>query len=115
MGGTAVVVVLARVSIKPEERDQWLDLVSAVAAPSRAETGCEGYLIYEDIERSNDFIFVEQWRSLDALRSHFQTPYFAQFFGALPSVVAGPPDVSIHEVASTVPLDQMLAAAEVGR
>jgi len=106
-----MIVLLARASIKPEERDRVLELVSAVAGPSRAEDGCDAYLIYEDIERPNDFIFVEQWRSLDDLRSHFQTSHFGEFFGALPDVVVAPPDVQIHDVAATVPFDEVLAAA----
>jgi quinol monooxygenase YgiN len=110
-----MVVLLARVSVKPEDRDSWLDLVRAVAALSRAEAGCEGYAICEDIETPNDFIFVERWRTLGALRGHFQTPHFGDLFGALPKMVVGPPDVQIHDAPSTVAFDELLAAAGVGR
>jgi quinol monooxygenase YgiN len=105
-----MVVLLASASIKPEERDRFLELVSAVAAPSRAEDGCDAYLICEDVERPNDFIFVEQWRSLNHLRSHFQTSHFGEFFGALPELVLAPPDVQIHDVAATVAFDEVIAA-----
>ena len=69
-----MVVLLARVAVKPEDRDGWLDLVSAVAPLSRAEAGCEGYLICEDIETPNDFIFVERWRSLGRSAVIFRLP-----------------------------------------
>jgi quinol monooxygenase YgiN len=88
--------------------------VSRVAALSRAEAGCEGYLMCEDIETPNAFIFVERWRSLDALRGHFQTPHFGDLFGALPKMAAEPPDVQIHDVSSAVAFDELLTAAGVG-
>jgi quinol monooxygenase YgiN len=106
-----MVVLLARVSVKPDERHRWLDLAAAVAAPSRVEEGCERYAIYEDIERPNDFVFVEQWRSLDALRDHFRTSHFTEFFEALGDVVAAQPEAHVHDVASTASLEEVLTGA----
>ena len=106
-----MVVLLARTSIKPEERDRWLELVSAVSESSRAEEGCAAYRVYEDVERPNDFVFVEQWRSLDALRAHFRSSHFGALFGTLPTFVAAAPDVQIHDVAATIALEDVLASA----
>jgi quinol monooxygenase YgiN len=110
-----MVVLLARASIKPEERDRLLALVRTVAGPSRAEEGCDAYLIYESVERPNDFIFVERWRSLDDLRAHFQTSHFGEFFAALPTVVVAPPDVQIYDVHVTVAFEEVLAGAGMGQ
>ena len=108
-----MVVLHARVPVKPEARQRWRSLADAVAGPSRAEEACHSYRIYEDIETPNSFIFVEEWENLDGLYRHFQTPHFTEFFGALPEVLAGPPDGSVYEVASTATLDHALAAAGV--
>jgi quinol monooxygenase YgiN len=105
-----MVIVHARVPIKAESREQWLSIASAVAGPSRREEACRSYRLYEDLETPNSFIFIEEWTDLEALYRHFRTPHFSEFFGALPEVLAAPPGGSVHEVASTLTLDDALAA-----
>ena len=108
-----MVVLHADVPIKPEARERWLSIVDAVAKASRAEEACRGYRIYEDIETPNSFAFVEEWDNLDGLYRHYQTKHFAEFSAALPEVLAGPPEGSVHEVASTLTLTDALAAGGV--
>ena len=110
-----MVIQLVRVSIRPEQRARWLALIRANAAQTRAEEGCESYQIGEDLETPHTFVVVERWASLEAQYSHFRTPEFGELMGALGDIIAGPPEVSIHEVASTLTLDEALAAAGVGR
>ena len=106
-----MVIQLVNVSISPEHRDRWLELIHMNAAQTRAEKGCESYQVSEDLEAPNNFVIVERWASLEAQYSHFQRPEFGELMGALGDVLAGPPDVSINEVASTLTLDEALAAA----
>lgn len=108
-----MVIVHARVPIKPEARERWLEIVAAVRNPSRGEDACRSYRIYENIETPNSFIFVEEWDDLDGLYRHFQTSHFGEFFSALGELLAGPPEGSVHEVASTQTLDEALAAGGV--
>jgi quinol monooxygenase YgiN len=108
-----MVIQLVNVSIKPEQRDRWLELIHANASQTRAEEGCESYQISEDLETPSKFVIVERWTSLEAQYSHFQRPEFGELMGALGDLLAGPPDVSINEVASTLTLDEALAAAGV--
>jgi quinol monooxygenase YgiN len=110
-----MVIQLVRVAIKPEQRDKWLELIQVNAAQTRAEDGCESYEVSEDLETPNTFMLVERWANLEAQYAHFRNPRFEQLMGALENVLAGPPEVSIHEVASTLTLDEALAAAGVSR
>ena len=106
-----MVIQLVNVSIRPEQRDKWFELVRMNAAHTRAEEGCESYQISEELETPNTFVIVERWASLEAQYDHFRSPEFGELMGALGDVLAGPPDVSINEVASTLTLDEALAAA----
>jgi quinol monooxygenase YgiN len=108
-----MVIQLVRVSIKPDQRERWLELVRQNAAQTRAENGCESYQISEDIDTPNTFAIVERWADLDAQYDHFRNPDFGALMGALADVLAGPPEVSVNEVASTLTLDDALAAAGV--
>ena len=109
-----MVIQLVSVSIKPEQRDSWLALIQQNAAQTLAEEGCESYQIGEDVETPNRFIIVERWASQEAQYHHFRSPEFGKLMGALGKILAGPPEVSIHDVVSTMTLEEALAAAGVG-
>lgn len=109
-----MVVQIVTVSIKPERRDRWMELIRLNATQTRAEHGCESYRVSEDVDTPNTFVLVEEWTSMDAQYEHFRDPEFGRLMGSLEEVLAGPPEVSIHEVASTQTLGQALAAAGVG-
>ena len=108
-----MVIQLVKVSIRPEQRERWLELVREDAIPTRSEPGCERFQISEDLESPNTFHLVEQWVDMDAQYDHFRNPKFGELMGALQDVLAGPPEVSIHDVASTQTMDEGLAAAGV--
>ena len=108
-----MVIQLVRLQIKPEQRDKWLEMIRVNAEQTRAEQGCESYQVSEDIETPNTFALVERWTDLEAQYDHFRSPDFGKLMDALGDVFAAPPEVSIHEVASTLTLDEALAAAGV--
>lgn len=109
-----MVLQVVRASIKPEQREHWLDVIRDNAARTRAEEGCEGYRIAEDLEAPNTFVIIEQWASLDAVYRHFQNEFEA-LMAALGDVFAAPPEVLIHDLASTLTLDEVLAKAGLTR
>jgi quinol monooxygenase YgiN len=108
-----MIILNATAPIKPEARERWLAILSALTPPSRAEEACQSYVIYEAIETPNTFIFVEKWTSLEGLYAHFHTPHFGKFFAALGEVLAGPPAGFVSAESSTQTLDQALAAGGV--
>ena len=108
-----MVVLHAHVPINPDAREQWRSLATAVLKTSRGEQASRSYRIYEDVETTDSFVFIEEWENLDGLYRHLQTPHFTEFFRALPEVLAGPPEGSVYEVASTLTLNDALAAAGV--
>ena len=109
-----MVVQIVRVPIRPDQRDRWLELIRANAAQTRAKDGCDAYQVGEDLETPNTFMLVEQWASIEAQYAHFRNPRFAELMEKLGDVLAGPPEVSIHEVARTQTLDEALASAGIG-
>ena len=108
-----MVIQVVKVAIRPDQRDRWLELIELNAAQTRAEDGCESYLVCENVESPGEFVLVEEWTNLEAQYRHFRAPEFADLMGSVADVLAGPPDVSIHEIASTQTLDEALEAAGV--
>src|SRR5688572_13543997 len=109
-----MIVQLVRASIKPEQRDHWLEVIARNATDTRAEEGCEGYQIAEDPEAPNTFVIIELWANMEAVHSHFRNE-FEELMAALGDVFASPPQAWIHEVASTLTLEEVLAAAGIAQ
>ena len=99
-----MIVVVGRVRTDADRRADLLRIGQAIARASRREDGCLGYRMYEDSEAENEFVFVEEWESQEALQRHFGMPHVAEFMQAIPAAIVGPPDVRFHTVASTVDL-----------
>jgi quinol monooxygenase YgiN len=109
-----MVVQLVRASIKPDQRDRWLEAIRWNAERTRAENGCHGYQVAEDLEAPNNFVIVELWADLESVYSHFRSE-FDELMAKLDGVFAAPPEAWIHEVASTLTLDEALEAAGLSR
>jgi quinol monooxygenase YgiN len=107
-----MIVQIVRASIKPGRRDQWLEVIRRNAAQTRAEEGCEGYQVAEDLEAPNTFVIVELWANMDAVHNHFRAQ-FEPLMASLGDVFAAPPEAAIHQVSSTLTLGEVLAAAGI--
>lgn len=106
-----MIVVIGRVSTDADKREALVRIGQTVAAASRAEPGCISYRLYEATDLENEFVFVEEWESNDALQRHFATAHIAEFMRAIPGAITAPPDVNFHTVASSM----SLAEVTVGR
>jgi quinol monooxygenase YgiN len=99
-----MIVVVGRVKTDADRREALIAVGQTVAAASRAEAGCISYRLYEDTETENEFVFVEEWVSDEALKAHFATAQIAEFMRAIPATITAPPDVKFHTIASTIDL-----------
>jgi quinol monooxygenase YgiN len=99
-----MIVVVGRVRTDADKRAELVRIGQAVAAASREEPGCISYRLYEDTELDNDFVFVEEWESSEALQQHFATTHVADFMRAIPDTIVAPPDVKFHTIESSMDL-----------
>lgn len=104
-----MIVVVGRVRTEAAKREELVRLGQAVAAASRTEPGCISYRLYEDTEAENEFVFIEEWESDEALRQHFATSHIAEFMRAMPATLVAPPDVRFHTVAHSRQLGDVSA------
>jgi quinol monooxygenase YgiN len=99
-----MIVVVGRVQTNEDKRVELVRIGQAVAAASREEPGCISYRLYEDTELDNDFVFVEEWESSEALQQHFATSHVVEFMRAIPETIVAPPDVKFHTIERSVDL-----------
>jgi quinol monooxygenase YgiN len=99
-----MIVVVGRVVTDADRRADLVRVGQTVAAASRLESGCTSYRLYQDSENENEFGFVEEWESDEALQQHFATVHVAEFLRAIQATLVAPPDVKFHTIASSMDL-----------
>ena len=70
-----MIQVIARSIVKPEKKEQFLELATELIGHTRKEKGCLGYALYEG-EAPDTFFFIESWQDRDGLEAHFQSDHF---------------------------------------
>ncbi len=85
--------VIAVVKAKEGQRDLVRKALGEILAPTRAEAGCKLYLLHEDVEDANTFLFYETWESAAALQEHMQSAHFQQ----LSACIKDAADVTVHK------------------
>ena len=99
-----MILVTARVVIKPESRDELLPILTEVQAASRRDDGCESYGYFESIDEPNVFSAVEMWRDQDALAEHLKQPHIRKLVEALGQHAAEAPEIVAHTVTGSAPM-----------
>ena len=68
--------VTAFLHAKPGQEEAVKQAALACVPPTRAEPGNEMYVLHQDMAEPALFVFVEHWKSRQALDEHMQTPHF---------------------------------------
>jgi quinol monooxygenase YgiN len=102
-----MIVVIGRIRTDAQRREEFVCLGRTLVAASRAEPGCVHYALYEEVDADNDFVFVEEWESQEALERHLAMPHIAAFKQAVYPTLVAAPDTKFHTVASTLDLAEV--------
>ena len=90
----AEVRVIARSVARKGRENQLRELLRGMLAPTRAESGCRLYELYES-ELKGRFYFYEIWESQAALDQHAASPDFKHLEQAVGELVQEPFEVNI--------------------
>ena len=96
-----MLIVIGRVACAEGKRDELIGLMREMQDASRAEPGCLRYGFYAAVDDPDEFIAVEEWESVAALRDHFSTDSLARFAAGLGEAVARRPELAIHSIGAT--------------
>jgi quinol monooxygenase YgiN len=90
----ATVRVIARFAASEGKENQLRALLQGMSVPTRAESGCELYELYESDSRGR-FYLNETWESQAALDRHLATPHFERLKKTGAELVKEPFEVNI--------------------
>lgn len=99
-----MIVISARMSVRPDQRQRAIDSALTMAAASEAESGCQAYRFGADLSDPNQFHLFECWDSAEVLEAHFSSPHMAAFARDAGEVLAGPVEGTRFEVSGSAPL-----------
>lgn len=96
---TCKMMIVAKVSVKPEKVKDFTALAKEIIEKSNQESGCTSYQLYQDPYDASKFVFVEQYRNQAAVDAHFATDHFKAFGPKIADLVTGPAEIKIISVA----------------
>ncbi len=94
-------IVIANVHSKEGSEAAMSDVLTKLASASRHDDGCRSYQVLADLENPTHFSTIEMWESADEAAQHMRTPHVAAALGSLEGIVAGAPEITMHEVTSS--------------
>lgn len=91
-------IVNAHIHALPEQRDLVYGALTQLLAPTRAEAGCESYVLHVNKKDDCHFVFIERWADKAAMGAHMKTPHMAACQAAISKAVKS---VDIFELSPT--------------
>ena len=91
--GNDRIKVVAHIRAKAGKEEEMKKVLLGLIEPTRKESGCLRYELYQNQEDAADLTFVEEWESDAALDSHMQTPHFQAAVAKIPLLAGAPSDI----------------------
>ncbi|MBW4580031.1 MAG: antibiotic biosynthesis monooxygenase [Tildeniella nuda ZEHNDER 1965/U140] len=76
-------LTVAKLTIKPDEREAFISASNLLSEPSRTEEGCVSWEYFQDTTDPNTFVFIEEWTGKEAFDFHFHTEHFQKYLTLL--------------------------------
>jgi quinol monooxygenase YgiN len=92
-----MVIVIAKVSVKPECKQELLTLAKTVIAATNAEEGCISYILLDNPYDPGSCMFVEEWASLDALRTHAASSHIGEWRRQSKDLLSAKTTVTVYQ------------------
>ncbi len=87
-------VVIARLNVKSDAVDQFLQSAEIIVNKTRKEEGCITYILYKSsFSPENEFIFYEEYKDQQALNVHNNSEYLANFLKQVTPMLTSEPIV----------------------
>jgi quinol monooxygenase YgiN len=95
-------MIVAKISVKPEKADLFIEAAKDIIEKSNAEEGCTFYQLYRDPYDPSKFIFVEEYKDQAAVDFHFAADYFNAFGPKIADYVSGAAEIKVISVGEEV-------------
>ena len=87
----------ARDYIRPENTEQYYELIFELIDRTREENGNISYTLYADKEHPGEHVLIEEWEDQESLNAHFQTEHFTTIVPKIQKLQSAPSVVNVYE------------------
>lgn len=84
-----MIIVHGIIPIKPDRREEALQLARDMSEATQTEDGCVSYDFYVGLRDPYTLVLLQEWDSVEAWMGHFRTAHMKAFLDELPHVVDG--------------------------
>ena len=70
--------ILVSFEVKNDKLSDFIKLCNEFIKESRAEEGCVSYHLQQNTEKENHLVFVEEWKSNEAIEKHNASGHFTR-------------------------------------
>ena len=91
-----MIMVTAKITAKPDEKDEIISKSRDLIESTRFESGCISYNLYASTEDENTLLIFEQWENHNVLDLHMQTKHFKAFNAAIEDIKEDKVDIAIY-------------------
>ena len=95
-----MIIIHGSFPIKSEGREEAIKKMQEMARFSRQESGWITYEFYVGLSNPNLVLLFQEWSSVEALESHWETDHMKTFLGQLPKILDGEVATRRYEVRS---------------
>jgi quinol monooxygenase YgiN len=89
-----LLTIVARIQAKPGKEDAVRSELQKLIAPTHAEQGCVQYDLHESNSEPGQFLFFENWTSIQDLERHLQTAHIAVLKSKEAQILAKPVEIT---------------------
>lgn len=89
-----IIHVVATFIAAPGKESELEQALASLVEPTRKEAGCLRYDLFRVLDGSGDFVFVEEWESVETLDAHGQSAHVKEVGAKAPALLGAPPKVT---------------------
>lgn len=93
-----MIVLAVTLPIKPERRDEAVEIALWMTAETHREPGVVAYTFHSPLDDPNTFFVYEEWASPEALEFHNTSEHMKVFQGRISEVLAGNVEVKRYDL-----------------
>lgn len=92
--------MIVSLKVKEGQTDAFEKAFANAIKGTRKEKGNITYQLNRDLKNPAEYMVYERWQNVAALEAHMKTEHIMALLGALPDLLAGPPEVQVLMPAS---------------
>jgi quinol monooxygenase YgiN len=99
------VILHSEATVDPERRDEAVEILTWMAAESRAEPGVVDYRVTSDLEAPDTFRIIEQYEDVAAVEAHESSDHLDEFQARIEPLLVGEPTLTRYDVTAVTDMD----------